>query len=688
MPVLSFWITLTTDAELGTGLGGDIVNALVPRNHQGQLMLPGSHIKGLMRQTLRDLAASLGWNEDIELAIFGQPDAITPGLESAIQLTDAVADVSAEQTVKLVTRTAVGANGVASDGSLRTTESISAGTRFRGQLRTNAPVGGVIDLGWRLALSAIAAVGGNRTRGSGICVVEIEGESRTPGELLVAIDHAYRSNGLSSMPQGAVSAAHTSGKSYSLSSKTVVLHLELHAETPICCPEIPDKTNVITSGFSIPASTVQGLILTRLNQRDEALATALYSSQQFRAWPMHPCWLPHPGESVPRASLPVPIRVSLTHRVAKFSAPDGYQPAHFADDALDPEPYDWTKVPGGAPLKASDGVLLLMPDGTVQLWKASTMPHVLSAHGVHSDPEAGGGRNLFTVDAMAPLIWRGLIVLPADAAEALLHDLGDNPLVSVGKGRSVRGSGRLYATQVDGVPAEWQTRTDHTVLVAQSPLLLPDRSNGKSAEAELLELAKQWANRNQLPTPKTAWANVGIRFGWNRHRNGLQKACRVALPGSVIVFDNKLDSEQLAATLLKDAPGLDGRERGFGAVSIHPGKAVALFEPRSSVPTVRTPSEFAEAIRAVLKIARKRPLPTPSQIRAVQQRLLPPGSRETAMNYFQHQLKRTPHIWFAWEAIRNDMTDLLSRYSPPMACKALEVLADLAIAEQPEGGKI
>lgn len=78
------------------------------------------------------------------------------------------------------------------------------------------------------------------------------------------------------------------------------------------------------------------------------------------------------------AALPVPIRVSLTHRAAKFSTPGDEHPERFYDEALAIEPYDRTTVADGAPLKASDGVLLRWPHGDVQLWKHSSMPHVLA----------------------------------------------------------------------------------------------------------------------------------------------------------------------------------------------------------------------------------------------------------------------------------------------------------------------
>jgi len=317
------------------------------------------------------------------------------------------------------------------------------------------------------------------------------------------------------------------------------------------------------------------------------------------------------------------------------------------------------------------------------------MPHVLTSHGVHGDPEHDLARNLFTVDAMAPMIWQGLLVVPHDAAQILLDEWNRNPQVALGKSRSVRGSGCLQAHPVDGVPEAWRTQTEKTVLVVQSPVLLPERPHPEqTAEQELAQLAGQWAQRNGLPhAGLRTWASVGIQFGWNRHRSGLQRACRVVLPGSVIAFDSRLNETRLAAVLKTDGLG-DGRERGFGAVSVHPGKATNWFEPSSTPRTLGADAGLAarDALRLVLAMRQQaHQLPSPSQIRAVQQRLLKAGKRDDAIAYLDRQTQRTSRIWFTWEAILPSMRELLKNYDVPVAARALETLADLAIVDQKKG---
>lgn len=683
MATLDYTIKLTSDAEPGTGLGGEVVNDWVPRDHRGQSIIPASHVKGLMRAALAEIVAVRGWPTELVASVFGGPDEVRPGVASAVRLGNAVSK-SHSDAKRLVTRTAVSDSGVAEDQTLRTAESLSVGTTFEGRIHSDAEAGSTNDLAWRLSLLSITALGGGRNRGSGACLIELKDESRSPGALLKALDEAVRHS--SSKP---ATSATTSNAP--LSDKPVVVRLFFQATSPICCPEIPDKTNVIATGFGIPASAVQGVILHRIGATEPGWADELFRSPLFRLWPLQPCSLPIDGAeewSVEKLEqeLPFSIRVSLTHRVAKYTMANSHA-RDFWDRAFDRQ---WPETADGAPLKATDGVLVWQRSGQRSLWKAGDMPHVISSHGVHSNPENPGRRNLFTVDAMAPLVWRGLVVMPENAAKKLIDSLNADPLVAIGKSRTVRGLGRLTAKIVEGVPEEWRTTTDFTVLVVQSPLLLSDHS-GSNAHEDLRRVAHEWTQRNKLPPldegpDRGPWANAGIQFGWNRHSRGLQRACRVALPGSVIVFKDRIPDERLAEVLKLDCPGHGpggGKERGFGAICVHPGKAQTVFEPTPKTP-VRGDENAAEAIRSVLQMSRNAArLPSPSQIRAVQQRLVKSGP-EAAAEYLKTQVERTSRIWFAWESIYEPCRQLL-KFDRPIAARALETLADLAVVKEKEG---
>ena len=128
--------------------------------------------------------------------------------------------------------------------------------------------------------------------------------------------------------------------------------------------------------------------------------------------------------------------------------------------------------------------------------------------------------------------------------------------------------------------------------------------------------------------------------------------------------------------------GEEGRTRGFGAVSVHPGKAVGLYSAEPSVRPIPANMGLKGAVESILRIRQStRTLPSPSQIRAVQQRLEKSG-RDAALRYLEHQTKRTSRIRFTWEPIYRDVESLLRKYKPQQAARALEVLADLAIAAE------
>ena len=66
-----FTIRLTSDAEPGTGLGGEVINDLVPRDHCRRPVVEASHLKGLMKAEFHAMSAHLGWDQSVETRIFG-----------------------------------------------------------------------------------------------------------------------------------------------------------------------------------------------------------------------------------------------------------------------------------------------------------------------------------------------------------------------------------------------------------------------------------------------------------------------------------------------------------------------------------------------------------------------------------------------------------------------------------------
>ncbi len=703
MQVLHFTLTLHSDAIPGTGRGGDIVNSRVPRSPAGEpLPTTPEQLVGLMREGLRfqqqrcfqqsqaERARKFGELLDVVLGGRGRldRDGFEPRGRSGrerlcrVLLSDVIppSGTTKRDLLNIVARTAVDdMTGGARDRTLRVEETITVGAQLRGTLLVDAEEGSVEDLACRFALTSIRAVGGNRTRGGGRCTIAVDGETRSPGELLATLLKRIE-NWEPSTGMGRASVTSDVDR-HSSPEPTVVLQLVFRAEGPICCPETPVGTGPVRSGFEIPASAVQGMVLTRLNRRHSPLADAVFAHPRFRAWPMLPCGFPEESE------LPVPVRVSLSHRVAKLAV-DGEKlgPNEVADEAI--APFDWKETPDANPLKATGGVLLRMDNGEVALWKASSIPRYLSAHGVLFDEFTETGRNLFQMERIAPLAWMGFLCLPSSAAAVLQDLLAADPRVFVGRGKT---PGRLTVREAAPQHVPW-SGAHEDLLIVQSPVLLPDHACGSEAAAqdELKTLVERecregkWAGLD-VPEVDSVWVVTGTRFGWNRHGHGEMtgrgqrvKAARVVQPGAVIRF--RSPPPRLAEMLQLGLGG--GRERGFGSLHVHPGKASRLYAGRREVRRLE-PTGLQTVTRLVLQLWRKHRnhLPSPSQIRAVQNRV--ERSLSEAREYLDHQIRRTSRIWSVWEPVHQEIRALMENF-PDQAADALKLLADLCIADQKE----
>lgn len=675
-------IRLTSDAQPATGLGGETVNSFVPRDAQGRLIIPASHIKGLIREVLSQMVNQLNWHPAWVDALLGKPD--TQGL-SRFNLR--IGDAFAESDVKpyRVTRTAIDASGTAKGASLRTNELIPVGTIFEGAIHAaagfgNDPAASILEELWKLLLLSIPAVGGNRTRGCGECVVELlEQKFVLPESLLRMHDVLIAPPAAVTDSQLKPSLPVLAAADSQADEEIVFFDLVFVADSPVCCPEKADKTNMLQSGFAIPASAIQGAILHRLRAFDTELADHVYASPGFRAWPLLPAALDCTDD------LPWPVRVSLTHRAAKYALGEAYGEKHFQDAAI--AAYRWEDVPRGAPLKAYDGVLLTEASGTVSLWKASAMPRVVTAHGVHRDPNTETGRNLFTVDSMAPMVWRGLLAVPKSYATKVWLAVQQDPAFAFGKSRTVRGCGALSIKEVDNPPHFSSGKTgENDILVVQSPLFIPDDLPLTTAEEALKTLVTQWAMLHSLALPAIGecWATTSIQFGWNRFTDlGRLKACRVIDPESTVRLDGALPEHARK----KLAVGIGaGRERGFGAVALHPGRANKMFVPPGSETIKEGPARLKEAVHLVLQTAQRLSRwPSVSQIRELQQRV-EHDSQKIAAEYFVRQLVgRDLHLAAVWSPLRSLVESLLDpqQFNQQIASRALTLLAHCA-ADQRE----
>jgi len=665
MITINYTIHLKSDAEPGSGFGTELVNRLVPRDHAGNPIIPATHIKGLMRDFLQNVSQQLQRDDLSKLitSVFGHEGGWEFSDSSLFSLTNAVVE-NKDCQVRTVTRTRLNEFGTADETSLRTNESIPCKTRFKGSVIFPGQPAPAADLLVRLGLLSIMAIGGNRNRGCGTCFLTLDGEIRTPGEILntllknaeLDIENLVRF-------EAPMIQFPTFDKEY------VFLKLDFTAESSICVPELPIVgNNTIRSGFTIPASAVQGMILHRINRLNTQEADQCFNSHVFRVWPLLP---------QPIASKNLPVRVSTTHRISKLKdhVDNCYK---FCDESI--EPYDWKTVAHGAPLKSADGVLIVS-DNQIKLWRSADMPRIVSAHGVHDDQNQG--RNFFTVESIAyPMNFSGLVVMPVSAARVFLSSLQANSYVQLGKSRSVRGNGQLKAEIFDIENLNNLKIDDkkQRVFIVQSPLLIPESWDIQDADSVLHRLVKEagWGSVEQ----GNMSAAISVLFGWNRHAKGKQthnrgriSARKVITPGSVFVVEEKISN--LEAMLIQGIG--DGREQGLGSLLPHPGIAKERFE---SVPTRQSISSSDQSGKIGYQLferARNSEL-SASQISAALAVLK--QDKQKAIDYIKRQKDdRPPKVWDRWKPVFDFVIEQI-HVDEQKAIKALKVWYDLTVARE------
>jgi hypothetical protein len=663
MAKICYKLILVTDAEPGSGFGTELINAIVPRDNAGRPILPASHLKGLMKDNVLKIAEDIDNQALKELLkkVFGTPGDTHCNRAGIASFSDAKTNGSAR--VLTVTRTSLNESGTALDSSLRTTEAIAVGTVFSGTIYICGEPDKGVDLLLRLALLSLDAVGGSRNRGCGGCYVEIEGEYKKPGTVLQEL--------LKLLTESPIAITKTAVvEPIGMKARTaVILKMIFEAEAPICLPETPIVgNNTIQSGFTIPASAVQGMILHRLNQFAPEIADECFENPFFRTWPLHPTF---PGNRF------LPIRVSTTHCISKLPDNDGR--FAFRDTVI--EPYDWREVPHGAPLKAADGVLIPADDGSgVWLWRAGDMARIITAHAVHDDKACG--RNLFTVESMAPQAFSGIISLPENAAMFLMELLNQDNFVRIGKARSIRGGGRLKVERAaiddcisqEALPA----RLHNGVFIVQSPLLIPDEWQIDSANAVLIKLVQD-AGWDEVCI---AGASISVLFGWNRHGKGVQiegkgrlRAQRVIAPGSIFKLKKTVSAEKLQELLIAGIG--KGKNLGYGAILPHPGIADKCYTEEPRKITLKSQS-MSGKIGFELWMKGKNSGLSASQINFFRNKLR--AGKENGLGYLSEIKNRPLKIWNRWNDIMDDIKKNIDT-DYETALKSIKVWHDLVVAE-------
>lgn len=654
---LNFTIKLKSDAEIATGFGSSLLDAIVPRNVDGCFIIPASHIKGLIKQSLLDVADLLP--ETVKVAAVKMTGKAGEGVDvnGLISISDAMAN---RKDAVVISRTALDESGTAQKGSLRTTEAVPAGTEFKGYANIDVPENSGYPLLLKLALLSIMEIGGSRSRGCGSCIVQIDGEARNPGDLLLeSISANYDFT-----PER--KATNLDGSS----QKQIFIRLDLTTDGPICVPETPVVgNNTITSGWTIPASAVQGMLLTRMNSVSPDIATACFESPLFRAWPLLPLPKEYKGA--------IPVRASASHKISKLA--DGKGNFTFCDEKI--EKYDWKNAAPNAPIKSADGVLI--SNGTeVVLWRSGDMARYLSAHGVINGESRTERtrRNLFTVESIAETHWTGFAVMPETAFQVLKTALESNNSVQVGKSRSVRGNGSLSISQLDSLPIELpQSEKNHETVAAfivQSPILLPPDTDSSISAAQMLANVVESAGLGKV---KECSASTQILFGWNRNKQGRQKAELVIAPGSVFVLEKAPENWK---EIMLNGIG-EGRERGYGAILPHPGIASSRYRREDGMlETAKVTNDYASEAWKLWQESKKSKL-SASQISRLL--TLTSAGAQSALDFLTRQREdRSTKFWECWKPVFDEVNKLISS-NTEKAKKVFKVWYNLTVATTGEG---
>lgn len=655
---IKFEIALVSDAEVSSGLGSNLVDSLVARDTNGNPVIPASHIKGLMLQNIKDIPECIldGEKRSALLGSFGKPGEAFEN-SSKFSVTNANLVSKNANATRYVSRTALNEFGTAKEGSLRTCEAICAGTKFSGSVYVQQE-SALLESVVCYALLSIFELGGSRNRGAGACTVSIDG-CKTPGALLKDIECL----------NPAVESK-TEIVTVGDPNKIVVARVSFETTNPICIPETPIVgNNTIVSGFTIPASAVQGCILTRVNELNSSVATACFESEGFRTWPLEP--LPTGAEYKGAFA----VRASASHKISKLANDD--KSFNFCDEKI--EDYPWDEKKNNLPIKSADGVMIRKKDGSTVLWRSGDMARHLTAHGVINGGESGNERNFFTVQSLAEHFFVGFVTMPEDAFLLLQKSLEKNPMVSVGKSRSVRGQGKLVVEQVESLPMELPKNRygkEVPAFIVQSPLLIDEDLQEDSADAILKALVERYWTGCKVVNQS---AGVQILFGWNRHKNGLQEAKKVIAPGSVFCLESCTCNVQ---ELLMKGVGL-GKERGFGSVLLHPNIASVKFSESAEIRSVKDTDDAAKHGLELWKKNKEKNknLLSPSQISTLM--TLVEHDQRSALAHLEKQIKNRPdNIWSRWEGVFSDVKNMIETREQAYSRKAIKVWYDLAVATE------
>lgn len=182
--VLSYWRAGTGQDRPGT------LDAVCARDEYGLPMIPGKHLKGLLRDAVRR-AHGFGWSELTEVCLFGgeagqQNEGEFQGtIDGRLRVGSAFLsepergalkcdDGLAARLFETVRSTKIGPTGVADPGSLRF-EEVAIPMSLEAELTPLGELPGDWHQGLEDALTLVRAIGARRTRGLGRCLLSLRG---------------------------------------------------------------------------------------------------------------------------------------------------------------------------------------------------------------------------------------------------------------------------------------------------------------------------------------------------------------------------------------------------------------------------------------------------------------------------------------------------------------------------------
>jgi CRISPR/Cas system CSM-associated protein Csm3 (group 7 of RAMP superfamily) len=178
MTTLNYTITLISDWHIGSGLGaGAETDAEIIKTKDGLPYIPGKTIKGLLKDACKDITEVQPnkMSEKTITEIFGEQDSVTKATiaGSAFFSNATIAKTESDEITsnglqeylyKNVSSTAIGENGIANQGSLRTLE-VCMPISLIGTIEINENHREALAL----AIKWVRHIGVNRNRGLGRC---------------------------------------------------------------------------------------------------------------------------------------------------------------------------------------------------------------------------------------------------------------------------------------------------------------------------------------------------------------------------------------------------------------------------------------------------------------------------------------------------------------------------------------